>query len=80
MSSTHKGFICDVCGDPIVIFPREKLKPFVVKGMNMLFHMHSRCKPILMRANKERNWMLLCDGPLKEAYYVACKRRGIEND
>lgn len=78
MSLTMNGVICDVCGEKIILIPGKKLKPFTVKGINMIFHQHEKCRPLMMRAHKARNWKLLPDGPLKEAYFAACKDRGIK--
>lgn len=72
------GYLCDVCGDKIIVDALiTNINPFVIKGIDKLFHAHDRCKPLLRKAAKGRNWKLLPDGPLKEAYYEACKEQSV---
>lgn len=70
------GYLCDICGEKIILDAiATNINPFVVKGMDKLFHAHDRCKPSLKLATEQKNWKLLPDGPLKEAYYMACKEQ-----
>lgn len=70
------GYLCDICGEKIIVDALiTNINPFVVKGIDLLFHAHDNCKPILKLATNQRNWKILPDGPLKEAYYEACKEQ-----
>lgn len=77
MSFTVGRVVCDVCGEKIILIPGKKLRPFKIKGLGKLFHQCDKCRPLIMRAHKEKNWRLLPDGPLKEAYYMALKEQGL---
>lgn len=71
------GYLCDICGEKIIVDAIvTNINPFVVKGIDLLFHAHDKCLPMLKLAADQRNWKILPDGPLKEAYYMACKEQG----
>lgn len=70
--------ICNICGKQIYDKPHQ----FLVKGMeDMIMSAHLnmnedglKCKAKLDEAKKVRNFRLLPDGPLKEAFYESKKK------
>ena len=73
MTLVNKGAICDICGEMI---DEPKIQPVTIKGIPKIFHVHKLtpwkdgiiCEDILKRTAREKNWRLLPDCMLKEAY------------
>lgn len=71
--------ICYICGERIYNKPYQ----FLVKGMeDMVMYAHQtlnedglNCKGKLDEAKRQRNFRLLPDGPLKEAFYESKKAK-----
>lgn len=77
--NTRKNtIICHVCGKQIYDKPYQ----FLIKGMEdqvMYAHLVTnedglKCKAKLDEAKRQRNFRLLPDGPLKEAFYESKKK------
>ncbi|MAH50278.1 hypothetical protein CMI37_30940 [Candidatus Pacearchaeota archaeon] len=69
----HK-FTCDICDFPIDI-SAENLKPFIVKGIDKLFHLHASCRDFVVIAAKHKNFRLLPECRLKHEYFEAMKEQ-----
>ena len=84
MTLVDKGHICDICGDMIY---ENKVQPIEIKGIPLIFHVHKAtpgkggmiCRDVLRRAAREKNWNLLPDCFLKEAYSGMIKAQKLLN-
>ena len=73
MTLVNRGAICDICGEMI---DEPSIQPVVIKGIPKIFHVHKLtpgkdgiiCEDVLKRAGLSKNWQLLPDCMLKEAY------------
>lgn len=66
MSLTQCGPRCDVCGG-FIIFDRS-MNPFSVKGYDGELHAHDNCVEPTKAAFAAKDWKMLPDGPLKDAF------------
>ena len=64
---TSHGPRCDVCGDYILL--DISVNPFSVRGIEAILLCHDACRPIV----EHGRWDELPDGPLRDAYLVACE-------
>ena len=84
MTIVDKGIICDICGEMIY---ENKIQPIEILGIPLIFHIHKLtpsykgeiCRDVLLRAAKEKNWNLLPDCFLKEAYSGMIKAQALLN-
>lgn len=84
MTLVDKGIICDICGEMI---QEDKIQPIELKGIPAIFHAHKLtpgpsgmiCLHILRRAALFKNWKLLPDCHLKEAYRAMIKAQALLN-
>ncbi len=84
MTFAKKGIICDICGEMIY---ENKIQPIELKGIPSIFHIHKAtpgkdgmiCRDVLRRAAREKNWRLLPDCYLKEAYRAMIKSQALLN-
>lgn len=84
MTLVQKGALCDICGEMI---QGEKIQPVALKGIPAIFHVHKLtpgykgiiCETLLRQAALFKNWKLLPDCYLKEAYYVMLKSQELLN-
>ena len=72
--TVETGFICDLC-DKEIDTALEPLRPFVVKGIDRLFHFHGFCKHKIEIAAKHQNWRMLPDCSFKQAYFEAMQEQ-----
>ena len=82
MTLVAKGYLCDICGGMI---HENKVQPIEIKGIPIIFHVHKLtpeykgeiCRNILQRSAREKNWKLLPDCRLREAYYGMMKAQAL---
>lgn len=79
MTITRSGPVCDVCGKHILpLDPAERVNFFSVKNIKQdPLHCDNKCKEILKTCKGD--WKKLPDGPLRQAFEEAEKRRKDEN-
>ena len=66
MSLTQCGPRCDVCGGFILI--DVSMNPFRVKGCPDELHAHDKCVEPTKAAFAAKDWKMLPEGPLREAF------------
>ena len=84
MTLVKKGALCDICGEMI---HENKVQSIEIKGIPAIFHVHKItpgkggmiCRDILRKAAMEKNWRLLPDCYLKEAYATMTKAQALLN-
>lgn len=84
MTLVDKGMICDICGD---LIDEPTIQPVELKGIPVIFHVHKLtpgpsgiiCHHILRKAALFKNWKLLPDCYLKEAYRAMMKAQALLN-
>ena len=84
MTLVQKGILCDICGDMIY---ENKIQPIELKGIPAIFHVHKAtpgkggmiCRDILRKAALFKNWKLLPNCYLKEAYAAMMKAQALLN-
>lgn len=84
MTLVKKGFLCDICGD---LIDEPTVQPIALKGIPAIFHVHKItpgkdgmiCEHSLRKAALFKNWRLLPDCYLKEAYRVMLKAQDLLN-
>jgi len=84
MTLVQKGALCDICGEMI---DEPKIQPIVLKGIPAIFHVHKItpgkdgmiCEHTLKRVALFKNWKLLPDCYLKEAYRAMMKAQELLN-
>ncbi|MCK5127923.1 MAG: hypothetical protein KAR42_16820 [candidate division Zixibacteria bacterium] len=84
MTLVEKGHICDICGGMI---HEDKIQPIEIIGIPEIFHVHKLtpgakgeiCRDVLRKAAMEKNWRLLPDCYLKEAYATMAKAQDLLN-
>ena len=75
MTLTDSGMRCDVCGQYILL---EYAKVFKVTGIEGSLHCHKKCKQVFIDCGKD--WRLLPDGPLRDAFQSADKESAVLED
>ena len=84
MTLVKKGALCDICGD---LIDEPTIQPIELKGIPVVFHVHKitpqrgygTCEDLLKMAAREKNWKLLPDCHLKEAYRAMMKSQELLN-
>jgi hypothetical protein len=84
MTLSDKGMICDICGD---LIDEPTVQPVELKGIPVIFHIHRLtpgpsgiiCEHILRKAALFKNWKLLPDCYLKEAYRAMINAQALLN-
>jgi len=66
MSMTPAGAICDVCDNFILpIDPKERINLFGMPGIKNTMMCCNKCKKVLKKLHKDKNWKALPYGNLK---------------
>jgi hypothetical protein len=62
------GPVCDVCGSYILPLIDKSINSFSVTGIDGTLYCHDACKPKVLEAMEAKDWKLLPEGPLREAF------------
>ena len=70
---TQHGPKCDVCSD--YILTDKSINPFKAAGIERELHCHDKCKELVLQAAKDKSYLGLPAGPLRESYESAMSHK-----
>jgi len=68
MTIRSSGAWCDVCGKPILPFPKEMVHSFGIQGIKNTLHADNKCRDLLTKAQTKNDWKLLPKGPIRKLF------------